>query len=55
VPYFLAGNSKSYRINFAAMNFRKIKDDYNENFAEILEKVQSGVSYFVEMVVDNMS
>jgi hypothetical protein len=33
-------------IIFAAMNFKKLKDEYSENFAEISENVQSGVFLF---------
>jgi hypothetical protein len=40
---------------FAAMNFKKkIKDDYSEKLAELLEKVQSGVFYFHEILAGNM-
>jgi hypothetical protein len=31
---------------FAAINFKKLKDDYIGKFPDISEKVQSGVSYF---------
>jgi hypothetical protein len=31
---------------FAAINFKKLKDDYSGKFAAISEKVQSGFSYF---------
>jgi hypothetical protein len=37
------------------MNFKKIKGDYSGKFSEILEKGKSGVSYFIEMMADNMS
>jgi hypothetical protein len=47
----LAGNSNSHGNYFAAMNFKNTKDGYSEKLAE---KVQSGVSYFVEMTADNM-
>jgi hypothetical protein len=43
------------KVLFAAMNFKKIKDDYREKFAKISEKVQSRVAYFVEIMADNMS
>jgi hypothetical protein len=40
VPYFLAGNSNSEELIFAATNLKKkVKDDYSGKFAEISEKV----------------
>jgi hypothetical protein len=36
------------------MNFKRVKDDYSEKLAEFLEKVQSGVSHFDEILADNM-
>jgi hypothetical protein len=37
------------------MNLKNIKDDYSEKLTEILENLQSGVSYFEEMTADNVS
>jgi hypothetical protein len=34
---------------------KKIKDDHGGKFAEISEKVQSGVFYFHKMLMDNVS
>jgi hypothetical protein len=34
-------------INFAAINLKKIKDDYRENFADILGQSERGVSYLL--------
>jgi hypothetical protein len=49
---FSAANSNSL---FAAINLKNFKDDYSGNFAEILEKVQSGVVFFWHFLDDNMS
>jgi hypothetical protein len=44
MSYFSVENSNSYI--FAALNFKKAKDDCIEKFAELSVKVQSGVCYF---------
>jgi hypothetical protein len=45
------GNSNSVEIVFAAMNFKNIKDDYSEKFADILEKVQSGFTNISQSII----
>jgi hypothetical protein len=41
-------------IIFAATNFKNIKDDYSGKSVKILEKVQSGVSYFDQKCLTNL-
>jgi hypothetical protein len=43
---FSAGNINYFGKFFAAMNFKKIRDDYSGKLAKMLEKLQSGFSYF---------
>jgi hypothetical protein len=39
ISHFWRDIQISIEIIFAAMNFKNIKDDYSENFAEMLEKL----------------